>query len=146
MRCESEVMWAGFPRGGNKDDVCDLTPNQPHPEPTSSPPGSTCHLQGCTELSRNLPSYRSRHLEQSFLPWNFCSQVQLHMLQMLLQSGLSFPVHFCHDPHPKKPVHYLLNGSFFSVAGKSYFRNYGVILIACTSALWKTAIAMTILP
>lgn len=63
-----------------------------------------------------------------------------------LQSGLSFPVHFCHDPHPKNPIHSLLNGSFFSVAGKSYFRNYGVILIVCISALWKTAIAVTILP
>lgn len=40
-----------------------------------------------------------------------------------LQSGLWFPIYFSHDPHPRKAIYYLLNGSFFSVAGKSYFRN-----------------------
>lgn len=80
--------------------------------------------------------------------------MQLHGLQAnssssLLSAGSSLDSDFQSTSAMtliRKPIYYLLNGSLFSVAGKSYFRNYGVTLIACISALWKTAIAMTIVP
>lgn len=53
-------------------------------------------------------------------------------------------VHFSHYTHQRKAIYYLLNGSFYSVAEKSYFRSYWFILIASILVLWKTAIAMTI--